>query len=226
MLLRDLRAFNRQDDRFRLGRQASHGVSLFTERALVLSGDFILQRPRDSSSNAAPGAQEQGRAATTGLEVAPESFSGHSSRRPGLTRGVYPFCFLLRLHGWNGSATKGAGRTRKTKEVAKWSGITWVGSIARRASSPGRRSSRLGRYCMGGWHGDSIGVLVSAFALVNFVTSLTGFCPGYIPFGVSTLAGGRDGAETAVQPATLGTPPVEEVRFGLPRAGAAGLPLA
>jgi len=44
-----------------------------------------------------------------------------------------------------------------------------------------------GLVALGGWQGNLIGVLVAAFALLSLVTSLTGFCPGYIPFGISTL---------------------------------------
>ncbi len=35
--------------------------------------------------------------------------------------------------------------------------------------------------------GGLSGILVATFALLPIVTSLTGFCPGYIPFGISTL---------------------------------------
>ena len=45
----------------------------------------------------------------------------------------------------------------------------------------------IGLFALGGWQGNLIGFLVAAFALVPLVTSLTGFCPGYIPFGISTL---------------------------------------
>jgi hypothetical protein len=45
----------------------------------------------------------------------------------------------------------------------------------------------IGLFALGGWQGNLIGALVAAFALVPLVTSLTGFCPGYIPFGISTL---------------------------------------
>lgn len=44
----------------------------------------------------------------------------------------------------------------------------------------------IGLLALGGWQGNLIGVLVAAFALVPLVTSLTGFCPGYVPFGIST----------------------------------------
>ncbi len=46
----------------------------------------------------------------------------------------------------------------------------------------------IGLFVLSGWQGNLIGVLVVAFALVPLVvTSLTGFCPGYILFGISTL---------------------------------------
>ena len=44
----------------------------------------------------------------------------------------------------------------------------------------------IGLFALGGWQANLSGVLVAAFALVPLVTSLTGFCPGYIPFGIST----------------------------------------
>ncbi|MDX1522648.1 MAG: DUF2892 domain-containing protein, partial [Anaerolineae bacterium] len=45
----------------------------------------------------------------------------------------------------------------------------------------------IGLFALGGWQGNLIGVLVTTFALLPLVTSLTGFCPVYIPFGISTL---------------------------------------
>ena len=45
----------------------------------------------------------------------------------------------------------------------------------------------IGLFAVGGWQGNLIGVLVTTFALLPLVTSLTGFCPVYIPFGISTL---------------------------------------
>ena len=45
----------------------------------------------------------------------------------------------------------------------------------------------IGLVALGGWQGTLIGLLVAAFALLPLATSLTGFCPGYIPFGISTL---------------------------------------
>jgi len=45
----------------------------------------------------------------------------------------------------------------------------------------------IGLFALGGWQGTLIGLLVTAFALLPFATSLTGFCPVYVPFGISTL---------------------------------------
>jgi hypothetical protein len=45
----------------------------------------------------------------------------------------------------------------------------------------------IGLFALGGWQGNLIGILVTTFALLPLVTSLTGFCPVYIPFGISTL---------------------------------------
>jgi len=45
----------------------------------------------------------------------------------------------------------------------------------------------IGLVALGGWQGTLIGFLVAAFAVLPLVTSLTGFCPAYIPFGISTL---------------------------------------
>jgi hypothetical protein len=45
----------------------------------------------------------------------------------------------------------------------------------------------IGLLALGGWQGNLTGTLVAAFALLPLVTSLTGFCPLYIPFGISTL---------------------------------------
>jgi len=45
----------------------------------------------------------------------------------------------------------------------------------------------IGLVALGGWQGTLIGLLVAAFALLPLATSLTGFCPLYVPFGISTL---------------------------------------
>ena len=45
----------------------------------------------------------------------------------------------------------------------------------------------IGLLLLDGWQGNLTGILVTAFALLPILTGLTGFCPGYIPFGISTL---------------------------------------
>lgn len=45
----------------------------------------------------------------------------------------------------------------------------------------------IGLFALGGWHGNVIGILVLAPAALLLATSLTGFCPGYIPLGISTV---------------------------------------
>ena len=45
----------------------------------------------------------------------------------------------------------------------------------------------IGLLLLGGWQGNLVGILVTVFALLPILTGLTGFCPGYIPFGISTL---------------------------------------
>jgi len=54
-----------------------------------------------------------------------------------------------------------------------------------------------GLFALGGWRGDPIGLLVAGFALMPLGTSLTGFCPGYVPFGISTLERGRGSTEAS-----------------------------
>lgn len=48
----------------------------------------------------------------------------------------------------------------------------------------------VGLLALGGWQGNAIGLAVVVVALGLLMTSLTGFCPGYVPFGVSTLQRG------------------------------------
>lgn len=43
-----------------------------------------------------------------------------------------------------------------------------------------------GLFGMNGWHGSLLGILVTGVGLMMIVTSLTGFCPGYVPLGIST----------------------------------------
>jgi hypothetical protein len=45
----------------------------------------------------------------------------------------------------------------------------------------------LGLFLLGGWRGHPAGLLVAGLALIPLVTSLIGFCPFYVPFGISTL---------------------------------------
>lgn len=44
----------------------------------------------------------------------------------------------------------------------------------------------IGPFLLDGRQGNLVGILVVIFALVPLVTSLIGFCPGYVPFGIST----------------------------------------
>jgi len=53
----------------------------------------------------------------------------------------------------------------------------------------------IGLVALGGWRGDPIGLLVAAIALMALGTSLTGFCPGYMPFELSTLERERGSEE-------------------------------
>lgn len=66
----------------------------------------------------------------------------------------------------------------------------------------------IGLLALGGWHGDGIGLAVAGLGLLPLVTSTTGFCPLYLPFGVSTLGdagisqgrrGGAGGTEVPVK---------------------------
>jgi len=47
----------------------------------------------------------------------------------------------------------------------------------------------VGLFALGGLHGNVVGIIVAAVALIPLVTSLTGFCPAYVPFRISTRAG-------------------------------------
>lgn len=48
----------------------------------------------------------------------------------------------------------------------------------------------IGLFALGGWQGNLAGIVVGALSLVLLLTTLTGFCPAYVPFGVSTNARG------------------------------------
>ena len=44
-----------------------------------------------------------------------------------------------------------------------------------------------GLFWLGGLHGTVLGLVITGFGLLPLITGLTGFCPLYIPFGISTL---------------------------------------
>jgi hypothetical protein len=46
---------------------------------------------------------------------------------------------------------------------------------------------------LGARHGNLSGILVAALAVMLLVTGFTGFCPAYVPFGVSTTGRARAG---------------------------------
>ena len=45
----------------------------------------------------------------------------------------------------------------------------------------------VGLFLLGGWQGRVLGLVVAGFSALPLITGLTGFCPLYVPFGVSTL---------------------------------------
>lgn len=45
----------------------------------------------------------------------------------------------------------------------------------------------VGLFWLGGLQGSALGLLTTAFGVVALITGLTGVCPTYIPFGISTL---------------------------------------
>ena len=47
----------------------------------------------------------------------------------------------------------------------------------------------IGLFALRGGQGNAMGICVAAFALLPLVTSLTGFCPAYVPFRISTRSG-------------------------------------
>lgn len=53
----------------------------------------------------------------------------------------------------------------------------------------------VGLFALGGWHDSLVGILVVAFSAVPLVTGLTGFCPAYVPFGISTTGGDKHSTE-------------------------------
>ena len=52
----------------------------------------------------------------------------------------------------------------------------------------------IGLFGLSGWQGRPIGLVVAGLAVIALVTSLTGVCPAYIPFGISTVGKGQAGA--------------------------------
>lgn len=47
----------------------------------------------------------------------------------------------------------------------------------------------IGLFTLNGLEGALAGLAASVLALILLATSLTGFCPLYVPWGISTLAG-------------------------------------
>jgi hypothetical protein len=45
----------------------------------------------------------------------------------------------------------------------------------------------VGLFLLGGLQGNLLGLLVAGLSLLPLITGLTGFCPLYVPFGISTL---------------------------------------
>lgn len=50
----------------------------------------------------------------------------------------------------------------------------------------------IGLFALGGWQGHLTGILVAALAAPPLATSLSGFCPLYVPFGISTIGKERN----------------------------------
>ena len=44
-----------------------------------------------------------------------------------------------------------------------------------------------GLFLLDGLQGSVLGLVVAGFSLLPLITGLTGFCPLYVPFGISTL---------------------------------------
>ena len=45
----------------------------------------------------------------------------------------------------------------------------------------------VGLFLLGGLQGSLLGLLVASLSMLPLITGLTGFCPLYVPFGISTL---------------------------------------
>lgn len=56
----------------------------------------------------------------------------------------------------------------------------------------------VGLLALNGWGGNTVGVAIAGFAILPLGTGLVGFCPLYVPFGVSTLREDRTLAEQPV----------------------------
>lgn len=46
----------------------------------------------------------------------------------------------------------------------------------------------VGLFLLGGLEASVVGIVVAAFGLWIVVTGAIGFCPGYVPFGITTVA--------------------------------------
>lgn len=53
----------------------------------------------------------------------------------------------------------------------------------------------IGLFALGGWQGSLVGILVVAVSALPLATGLTGFCPAYVPFGISTRGGDQRSTE-------------------------------
>lgn len=45
----------------------------------------------------------------------------------------------------------------------------------------------VGLFLLGGLQGNVLGLIVAGFSILPLLTGLTGFCPLYVPLGISTL---------------------------------------
>jgi len=51
----------------------------------------------------------------------------------------------------------------------------------------GAALAATGLFLLDGWRGNPTGIIIAVLATIPLITSLTGFCPGYVPFGIATL---------------------------------------
>lgn len=49
----------------------------------------------------------------------------------------------------------------------------------------------IGLVALGGWQGTLTGIVVTVLGAAALATAATGFCPAYVPFGISTLDSGH-----------------------------------